>query len=817
MLKKVNEGHGAVFFVSGEGGIGKTRLASEFEKRAQSAGCKVLVGNCVPSSRINYMPFLEAMNCLVEEVPEEKVGKTSRFFSSAKKAAPDIVEALPIVGNVLRGATVLYKEYQDAGQDPESDDKQMLFATLELLKAECAKRPILMHIDDMQWADSASVGMLHFLARNCKDMRLLILGIYRPEDILLDRKVGGNPFLDSLRIMRREGLCDELTLKPLTEGEVSQVVSGMLEKPVSAVIVNRIYKESGGKPLFAVETVRQLESQGALTCKNGIWSISGSLETEIPVSVKEVVLRRIERLSKEERRTLEYASVLGKTFSTELLADALKIERLDLLESLEALHENHQLVKEIDEGYIFEEEKVRRVTYDSISKLRRKEVHRAIGLLLEKQLPNDALLADLAKHFHLAGDYPKAIRYSISVGQFCLDRHVMAEALPYFELVVELSSKDPGLIGEKLKGLEGMADCYVTRDIIRADAIYSEILAQNQDLKVEARVQRKQAECWKPNALGKGDASKALHFLDRAEGCEEAEPSERGEIEAIRAEIALMSGDLDGTRLHLDAGKEIFRKTEKRKRVADLTFMEMYASVLTSDVGNAKAQLAELRKINSGIDSNLTDAEAMMCQGMLRWLSGATAEGIADLNRALEIACPLGDYRFLSSIVTWRGCANLDAGMAEKASQDFAEGKDYTQALDRTFEETLLDYYSGLASLRLGRGQEAGERFKAVMELSQSYQGFLASILKCYGLAGQAMILAEKGDLKGSSDMFAQALGESGDLPSLLRIPEREWRSQYAKVLQTLERKEDASRQRQIVASIFQAFGYESIAQQTKH
>jgi len=111
--------------------------------------------------------------------------------------------------------------------------------------------------------------------------------------------------------------------------------------------------------------------------------------------------------------------------------------------------------------------------------------------------------------------------------------------------------------------LEGMADCYVTRDIIRADAIYSEILAQNQDLKVEARVQRKQAECWKPNALGKGDASKALHFLDRAEGCEEAEPSERGEIEAIRAEIALMSGDLDGTRLHLDAGRKY---SGKRRR-----------------------------------------------------------------------------------------------------------------------------------------------------------------------------------------------------------------------------------------------------------
>ena len=810
VLKKVTDGHGAVFFISGEGGIGKSRLAYEFERKAHVAGCKVLVGNCVPSSRINYMPFLEALNGLVEEVPEEKAGKTSRFFSSAKKAAPDIVEAVPILGNVLKGATVLYKEYQSSGQDPEADDKQMLFATLELLKAECAKRPLLMHIDDMQWADSASVGMLHFLARNCKDMRLLILGIYRPEDILLDRKVGGNPFLDSLRIMRREGLCDELTLKPLTEGEVSQVVSGMLERPVSAVIVNRIYKESGGKPLFAVETVRQLESQGALTCKNGIWSISGPMETEIPVSVKEVVLRRIERLSKEERRTLEYASVLGKKFSTELLADSLKMERLDLLESLEALHENHQLVKEIDEGYTFEEEKVRRVTYESISKLRRKEVHRAIGQLLEKQLPNDALLPDLAKHFHLAGDSSKAIHYSLLVGQFCLDRHVISEALPCFELALELSAKDASLVNEKLRGMEGMADCYVTRDVVRADTLYEQVLLLNQDLKVEARVHRKQAECWKPNALGKGDAAKALHLLDRAESCEEADPSERGEIEAIRAEVALMSGDLDGMRLHASAGKEIFRKVNKKKRVADLTFLELCASILIADLTTAKEQLVELRKINSGIDSNLTDSEAMMCQGMLRWLGGAIAEGIADLSRAVEVACPLGDYRFLGNIVTWRGCAHLDAGMAEKASQDFLEGRDYTQAMEKTFEAAILTYYSGLCSLRLGDQKQAEVRFNEVMELSNSYQGFLASMLRRYALAGQAVLLAEKDDLKASSEAFAHGIREIGADSSLLSIPEILWRSEYAKVLAKLGRNEEAAKEIGIATRILRAYGNES-------
>ncbi|MCU0861241.1 MAG: AAA family ATPase, partial [Methanomassiliicoccales archaeon] len=512
VLQQVLGGAGKVFFVSGEGGIGKSRLASEFEKKARVKGCKVLIGNCVPSSRISYMPFLEALNGLVEDKPEEKAPK-SKFFQSAKKAAPELMEAVPIVGNILKGATIMYQEYHALGEEGEGDDKQMLFATLQLLQQECAKRPIVMHIDDLQWADSASVGMLHFLARNIKDMRLMLLGIYRPEDILLDRKVGGNPFLDSLRIMRRESLCDELTLKPLTEGEISQVASGMLERQVSTVVVNRIYRESGGKPLFAVETIRQMESSGALTCKEGAWSITEK-ETEIPTSVKEVVLRRIERLSKEERRSLEYASVMGMSFDPELLADALRMDRLELLESLEHLHEDHQLVREVEGGYVFEEEKVRRVTYDSISKLRRKEVHRAFGQLLEKKLPNESLYPDLARHFHMAGEAQKAVKFSILAGQFCLDRQVVDEALGYFSLAAELASKDQALAEERPKAMEGLADCYVTRDKTKADALFQECLQSYQDKGALARVRRKQAECWLQSALGMGDGTKARELIE---------------------------------------------------------------------------------------------------------------------------------------------------------------------------------------------------------------------------------------------------------------------------------------------------------------
>jgi hypothetical protein len=809
VLKDVLDAHGKVFFISGEGGIGKSRLAKEFEKQAKAQGCKVLVGNCVPSSRINYMPFLEALNQLADDKAEEKhEGKApkSKFFQSAKKAAPDLMEAVPIVGNILKGATVMYQEYQALGQDGEGDDKQMLFATLQLLQQECAKRPIVMQIDDLQWADSASVGMLHFLARNIKDMRILLLGIYRPEDILLDRKVGGNPFLDSLRIMRRESLCDELTLKPLTEGEISQVASGMLDRPVNSVIVNRIYRESGGKPLFAVETIRQMEGSGALTCKEGTWSLSEK-ETEIPTSVKEVVLRRIERLSKEERRSLEYASVMGMCFDPEMLADALKIERLELLESLEHLHDDHQLVKEVEGGYVFEEEKVRRVTYDSISKLRRKEVHRAFGQMMEKKLPNESLYPDLARHFNMAGDAPKAVKYSILAGQFSLDRQVVEEAFRYFELAVELTGKEQSLKEERPRALEGLADCYTTRDKARADSLFEECLALYHEDKERARVHRKQAECWLQNALGKGDGTKARDLLERAEGFPGSDLSEKGEIELLKGQLARFDGDLELMERLFSNAKELFKQSGSMTRLADTLFLEILAAIQIAKIGWANELLSQLRQINTGIDSNRTDAEIMMCQGALRSFSGEMEGGSIDLKKAVDIACPLGNYRLLSTIMIWRGNSYLEAGLMEKALLDFREGQEYARSSEKTFETALLVHCESICEVKLGKLKEAEGDIKDVTAIASTYQGFLGSILKRFSDNGLAILLFAKGDLKASVDAFTRGLDGLDPKQPFVAFLELSWRREYANLLSRMEREEEAIKQTDRIRELAEFFG----------
>jgi predicted ATPase len=201
-LKRVIEGSGCLFLIAGEAGIGKTRLAKEFEKRASTQGCKVLVGNCVPSTQIPYLAFLEALKGLSAE-DAGGLSRAGRLKDAAKRSAPDLVGAIPVIGGTAHALAKLLKEYR--GDDGDSDQENLLFGTLEVMRTESAKTPLIVHLDDLQWADSASIGMLHFLARNVHEMRIFLLGTYRTEEVL-DQEKGVHPFLDSLQVMRREGI-----------------------------------------------------------------------------------------------------------------------------------------------------------------------------------------------------------------------------------------------------------------------------------------------------------------------------------------------------------------------------------------------------------------------------------------------------------------------------------------------------------------------------------------------------------------------------------------------------------------------------------
>lgn len=760
ILKKVISGSGGLILLSGEAGIGKTRLATEFERQAQASGCKVLVGGCLPSTQIPYLVFLDALNDLFEDVSEKKKSRSSRFASASKKATPELLKAIPLFGGVLKASAVLFSENSEGEKGKKISKEHVLFKILGMLRAESTKHPVIVHLDDLQWADSASIGMLHFLARNLREVPVLLLGTYRPEEVLLDRAGARHPFLESLRIMRRENLIiDELILKPLVEKELNRVVTEMLQKPVHEQVLSRIFKESGGSPLFAVETVRLLESIGALTMKQGKYHISGKMEDSIPSSVKEVIQRRIERTSKEERKVLDYAAVLGMNINPELLAGALRMEQLPVLEALEHLDNDHKLIHESGAGYSFIHEKVQRFTYEAISSMRRRELHRVVGTLIERQLPNEVLYPDLAFHFYSAKESDKAMRYSYEAGRFCLKNHALLEAIPNFERVLELGPKTKDFEEFKLPATEGLGDAFESGgDVASAAKLYEGMLEAQISGIQRVRVLRKLATCWMPQRLGKGGSDRALAYISMAQVMPEMDALEEGEIYSLLRVLATSESNWEEARRLGMAAEDGFRRAKNQNELIIQLVYNSSTLITTGEIEMALEKLQEADELNQALQDMDIKMEWHMHIGTVYLHMGKIEEAMQHYRDCSEIAKKLGIDSIVSIVNFYQSLSMSLIGDFDNALIFAERSREFADKIKRDFLKMGAD--AALAHIYYSKGKviECDRYASEALEIFNSFDKKLKAVNIGMAMIAGAEASRLNNDWEGAQQYYHKAI-----------------------------------------------------------
>ncbi len=433
-----------VVLIAGEAGQGKTTLAAEAARRAHAEGAIVLLGRCDEELGVPYAPFAEALNHYVSHAPEELL--------TAHVAAhgPELSRLTRALRSRVQGLA-----QPSEGADAETERYVLYAAVLGILAAACEERPVVLVLDDLQWADVASLQLLRHLVKEADPLQLLILGTYRDTELSPT-----HPLAETLGALRREPGVGRITLKGLDDDEVVQYLESAAGHDLSKEgleLAHAVYGETDGNPFFVSEMLRHLTESGAVYKDDaGRWVMGDLGDVILPNSIKEVVATRVARLGEQANRVLSVAAVIGRDFDIEPLSRVTgrdEDELLDLLDAARAV----ALVREAPElpgRYTFSHGLVQHTLYQELSATRRARIHRQVAEALE-EIYGDleaARVGELAHHwFHATQlvDTQKAISYSRQAGELALAALAPEDGVRYFnqalQLLDQLPAADPAL------------------------------------------------------------------------------------------------------------------------------------------------------------------------------------------------------------------------------------------------------------------------------------------------------------------------------------------------------------------------------------
>lgn len=408
-----------LILLSGEPGVGKTRLANELIAYAQSAGAPILRGGCYEyEATTPYLPFVEALRDWAHASSVETLRATlGDTASEIAKLAPEIETKL----GALPPNPVLSL----------NEERLRLFDSIaRVFQNLAAPRGLLIFLDDLHWADQGTINLLHYLLRHLRNERVLLLGAYR--EVELDR---AHPLANALVDWNRERLATRVSLARLSRADTGALVAALFgQTNISKEFVQVLFRETEGNPFFIEEVVKSLIEQGQIYRANNAWQHKQITELAIPQSVKEAIGRRLNRLTENCIDALRVAAALGKIFPfVELRAVATTSED-QLLDALDEASAAQLLRMDANDTFAFTHDKIREVLYEELNPIRRRRLHQHIGDSLKKLYPTlDGHAADLAYHFTQSGDMENSLTYSLGAAESATRVFAHDDALKFYQ------------------------------------------------------------------------------------------------------------------------------------------------------------------------------------------------------------------------------------------------------------------------------------------------------------------------------------------------------------------------------------------------
>jgi serine/threonine protein kinase/tetratricopeptide (TPR) repeat protein len=417
-------GRGSLAVVVGEPGIGKTAFCEQLSTYVALRGGKTLVGHCYEEGSLSlpYLAFVEALRTYVlSREPDELRKELGSGAGDVARIVSEVRERLQV-------------EARPAG-NPEEERYRLLQAVSDFLRNAATVQPLLVILEDLHDADKGTLEMLTHVARSLSGSRVLIVGTYR--DVEVDRS---HPLSGALAELRRVTSFLRVPLRGLTAEEVQRMLGDMSGQAISWGLAEAVHRQTEGNPLFVQEVLRYLAEEGLITREGGRWRESGpgSLATVIPEGLRDVIGKRLSRLSSECNRILSTAAVIGRDFSLRVLERVAGVSEEALIGALEEATGAAILEEKSTAGsgssFRFSHAFFRQTLYEEIFAPRRIRIHQQVGRALEEVYGRrvEEHAAEMAEHFSQSTepvDLAKAVSYGEMAAKRALTVYAYGEAM----------------------------------------------------------------------------------------------------------------------------------------------------------------------------------------------------------------------------------------------------------------------------------------------------------------------------------------------------------------------------------------------------
>ena len=711
-LERAIGDHGGLVLLEGEAGAGKTRLLQEVARDAEWRGMEVSWGRGRElADAPPYGPLVEALQGGLSPLRAGQLAQLAQGtrLREASQLLPELAEWLPgLPPHIALG--------------PEQERARLLEALTRIVLALGQIAPHLLILEDLHWADEATLEALIHLAPQLATGRVLLVASYRSGETRAVPVVW-----QALQELERAG-CQRIELAPLSAEETGEMIRhGLGLAQAAPRFEARLYKETAGNPLFVLETLRALHDEGLLyRDRAGEWRTpwdeitADYAELPLPKGVREVIARRLARLGPDEQAALNVAAVLGPEFDLGLLLGTSEQERQACLAAAGELV-RRRLLDEGPSAYRFSHDQVRRVAYAGMPEAERRRLHRQAGEALEARQPQ--VVAALAYHFAQAQVADKAAAYGLLAGKQAQALYAYTEALARYDQALALADESDLIARWELHRQKE-----ATLDVLGRREEQAASLAEMLRLAVAlGDEQRRAVTLYRQGRLatGTGAPRQGLVLLYEANDLAlgRGDLSLAGECQVMIGRAHWHLGEIPPCLAAAETAQTLFRQANDRRGEAGA--LNLMGNLYLGLLGNHEQALRcfeQVAALAQEMGDRLLEHSANCNAGIALMTLGCYRESQERLSRARAFFTQI-DYPLYLAVIAFAQ-ANNHLGLGERAAAGAVaeEGLALCREIgERNFAIENLRAL-GLAALARGDWPQARKRFEQAVEDAQAGQ-----------------------------------------------------------------------------------------------